>query len=199
MKPPDNTAAVILAAGSSSRFGRPKQALMLNGETLVQRACRIALESGFTPVFLVLAQEEPAYGEIPAAVTILTNTRHKEGMGTSLALAAAALDDSQTKALVVMLADQPAVTGDLIHRLRARLNPPRTTLVLSDGGDRQGPPACFASCHFHELAQLTGDQGGKSIAAAHTSNVSLLDAPETVWDIDNEAAWQAFLSASAIH
>ncbi len=194
MKFGNGTAAVILAAGSSSRFGRPKQALMLEGETLVQRACRSALEAGLSPVFLVVSRKDRCWGELPDSIRVLENPHHLEGMGTSLALAAQAAAGTEAQALVVMLADQPAVDAGLLRRLLSLLGPPEITLVLSDAGDRQGPPACFARCHFIALSRLSGDQGGKSIAAGHEANVACLHAPESAWDIDDEAAWQAYLS-----
>ena len=88
-------AAVILAAGSSSRLGTPKQLLRYRGETLVHRAVRLAIAAGLDPVHVVLGYNAPAVGEALAElrgqVTTVVNADWQAGMGSSLARGIASL------------------------------------------------------------------------------------------------------------
>ncbi len=188
-------AAIILAAGGSTRFGRPKQLLELEGETLVHRACRVAREAGCDPVVLVLGPHARLILEagLPDKTTVLENPRWQEGMGCSLALGAARLKDED--AVIVMLADQPGVTTETIGRLMTRFGQGNASILLCDHQDSPGPPALFAAQHFRELAALTGDEGGRSLVRKHPGALATVPAPEAGWDMDDEKAWQRFRDA----
>lgn len=186
------SAAVILAAGRSSRFGKPKQLLRWRGETLVQRACRIAIESGHDVVMLVVAAPCADFGPLPEAVIRLVNDKSGEGMGSSLALAAAHAREVSAETLTVILPDQPAVSGELLQRLRSGVMASGCSIALCRSGSLQGPPSCFRRQHFNSLAKLEGDEGGKAIVQAHCSEVALIEAPESAWDVDTPALWARF-------
>ncbi|MEO5719058.1 MAG: NTP transferase domain-containing protein, partial [Chthoniobacterales bacterium] len=87
--------AVILAAGSSSRLGQPKQLLQYEGQALVRRAALAALDAGCEPVVLILgaAREKIAPTLHGLALTILPNESWERGMGTSLRLGVTVLRD----------------------------------------------------------------------------------------------------------
>lgn len=185
-------AAVILAAGQSTRFGQPKQLLQWQGETLLQRACRIARESGHDPILVVLADPAPDFGPLPAEVIVLSNPRHQQGMGTSLALAAQYLQSTTAETLTVILPDQPAITAELLERLRESLSSFNHSIALCQCDGHQGPPSCFQRVHFPALAQLDGDEGGKALVRAHRDEVAFLSAPEAFWDVDTPEVWEKF-------
>lgn len=186
------TAAIVLAAGAARRFGRPKQLLELDGESLVRRACRIASESGCSPVILVLgAHAETIIAEgIPEGVCRVMNDDWERGMGNSLAKGAALLGEAE--AVIVLLADQPGVTADTLSGMQASLAAGGASLLLCDHGEAMGPPALFLARHFPELARLDGEEGGRSITRRYPDSLATHHAPEARWDIDGQEAWETF-------
>jgi molybdenum cofactor cytidylyltransferase len=188
--------AVVLAAGRASRFGSPKQLLEIEGETLIDRACRTALEAGCNPVLRVLGAHAEAILERPCSerVGTLVHARWEDGMGSSLAAGVRDLLEREPglDAVVVMLADQPMVTASLLEGMRARLS--ETGIVLCDHGEATGPPALFGRQHFGELMALRGDRGAKAVAANH--HAVLVEFPDAAWDIDSPEAWERFQAAA---
>ena len=188
------TGAVILAAGKASRFGAPKQLLEFRGETLVDRACRTALEAGCDPVVRVLGAHAEAIQALPCpgGVATLVHDGWEEGMGSSLSAGVRRLLELQPSldALFILLADQPLATSGLLETLRDSLG--SMSIVWCENGASKGPPAIFAGKHFAELASLQGDRGAKTVIARHEA-VSI-DFPDAAWDIDSPEAWKAFLA-----
>lgn len=182
------TGAVILAAGKASRFGAVKQLLEIDGETLVDRACRLAAEAGCSPVLRVLGAHA---GEIqkrgcPPGVHTLVHDQWEQGMGGSLAAGVRELlEISQVDSLLVLLADQAGITAELLQEIRQRL--PERGIVLCDHGASTGPPAAFTAGHFPALMALTGDRGAKAVAAAHET--VCVGFPAAAWDIDTPEVW----------
>ncbi|MCB1132098.1 MAG: nucleotidyltransferase family protein [Verrucomicrobiae bacterium] len=184
-------AAVILAAGASSRFGRPKQLLEIDGETLVSRACRIAMEAGCSPVVVVLgAHADEILGRgLPDGVRIVINERYAEGMGLSLARGVGELAGD---AVVVLLADQPGVEPGTLRLMADEITKPGVSIVWCRQDGISGPPVMFAKRHFTELSKLESDEGGRSVVKCHPDAVAAIDVTGARWDIDDEAAWKKF-------
>jgi molybdenum cofactor cytidylyltransferase len=189
------TGAVVLAAGKASRFGAPKQLLEVDGETLLDRACRIAMEAGCDPVLRVLGAhaEKILKRACSAEVETLVHSAWEEGMGGSLAAGVTRLLElsPDLDAVFVLLADQPKVTAGLLGAMRERLSD--ADIVLCDHGEATGPPALFAKGHFGGLMALTGDRGAKAVAAKHAA--VLASFPDAAWDIDSPEAWERFVRA----
>ena len=171
-------AAVILAAGASSRLGEPKQLVRLAGEErLLERALRIAAEAGCEPVVVVLG----AIAEQIAAECRLTQARvvinpdWREGMGSSLRVGIAAIAGADRA--IVMTCDQPAVTAEHLQELM-RLG--HAEAVASGYDGRCGVPACFPSTMFPELMELTGDAGARMLLAS----ALVVDLPGGGMDVD---------------
>ena len=187
--------AVVLAAGKASRFGSPKQLLEIGGETLIDRACRTAIEAGCDPVLRVLGAhaEEILARPCSRRVETLVHAGWEEGMGSSLAAGVSNLlgREPELEAVVVMLADQPMVTMGLLEEMRSRLS--EASVVLCDHGDATGPPALFGWQHFGELMELRGDRGAKAVAANH--HAVLVAFEDAAWDIDSPEAWERFLES----
>lgn len=188
-----NAAAVILAAGASSRFGRPKQLLEIDGETLVCRACRIAAEAGCSPVIVVLgAHADEIRGRgLPAGVRVVINERYAEGMGASLAHGVAELD---ADAVVILLADQPGVEPTTLRVMADEIAKPGVSIVWCEQDGVPGPPVMFAKRHFSELSALRGDEGGRSVVKRHPDAVAVVKLPGRRWDLDDESIWREFIS-----
>jgi molybdenum cofactor cytidylyltransferase len=113
--------AVILAAGASTRMGRPKQVLQLGGQTMLGRAASVALEAGCRPVVVVTGANAAACRESLRGLDVLEaeNQRWEPGMSSSVRVGIKALvaANPQTAAVVLMLCDQPLVTREIIAGL----------------------------------------------------------------------------------
>src|ERR1700761_1556804 len=109
------TAAIILAAGESSRLGQPKQNLLFKGQTLLQRTVDSALQSECKPVIVVLGANDSTI--IPPKETIvLYNKDWKEGMASSIRTAINELNkDLSVDKVIIMLCDQPFVKAELLN------------------------------------------------------------------------------------
>jgi molybdenum cofactor cytidylyltransferase len=190
--------AVILAAGGASRFGRPKQLLELEGQTLVQRSCQLAMDAGASTVFLVLGAHADLIFQsgVPEGVEVILHTHWQKGMGSSLALAAQRAMLHEVESLLVLLADQPGPSLATIQKMQQALREPGKSIVLCDSGASIGPPAIFSAEYFPALSQLSGEEGGRAIIRQHPQSLSLVTAPEARWDIDDVEAWDAYKNAA---
>ena len=114
-------AGILLAAGSATRMGRNKLLLDLDGEPLVRRAARRALEAGLSPLLVVVGHEADRVREALSGLPcrFVPNPGWAAGQGTSLAAGAAAVP-GEAEAAVVVLADMPLVTADMIRAVAAR-------------------------------------------------------------------------------
>ncbi|MES2658811.1 MAG: nucleotidyltransferase family protein [Verrucomicrobiota bacterium] len=188
--------AIVLAAGKASRFGSPKQLLEIHGETLIDRACRTALEAGCEPVLRILGARAEMILErpCPAGVETFVHAGWEEGMGSSLAAGISHLLElfPETDAVFVLLSDQPMITPDLLKSMASRLA--NKLIVWCEHATAKGPPVLFARNHFKELMALQGDRGAKAVVVNHeAAAVPFADAG---WDIDSPEAWEEFLAAN---
>ncbi len=179
-------AAVVLAAGSSTRMGRNKLLLHLGGESLVRRAVRAAAAAGVDPVVAVLGHEEPRVrAELDGLpCVIIVNPDHARGVDTSLQAgvrrAAAAAD-----AIVVVLADMPFVTAAMIATLVERHRATGAPLVVSRYGDVQAPPTLYGRALFPELLSIPGERCAKQVVRRHEQEAVVVAWPEdALRDID---------------
>lgn len=175
-------AALILAAGASTRLGQPKQLLQFEGELLVERAIRVAREAGARTVFVVLGANYPpifeALSTVEPRVRILLNQAWAEGMGHSLALGAAAAERDGTDDLLVMTCDQILVTPAHLRKLVEVSR--RDHVVASTYAEHRGVPALFPSFSFHALQELRGDRGARDLLQQE----DVLSVPLAGGDID---------------
>ncbi len=162
-------AALVLAAGASSRLGEPKQLVRFNGERLMDRAIRVAKEAGATPVFVVLGADYERMLEALAdspegpetGVRILINKAWKSGMASSIRLGVTAAERVGADDLLVLGCDQPAVTAQ--HLMSLCEASKREHAVASYYRQRRGIPALFPSFAFHALQDLNGDSGAREL------------------------------------
>lgn len=180
--------AVILAAGASTRMGSPKQLLTLSGQPLLARAVESALEAPVWPVVVVLGAHAESIKPVLAKYPVLVaeNPAWPEGMASSLRVGIGMLQQFSRRldSAVVMLCDQPALTGATIGRLiQAQCGSGRTIVAARYAG-RLGAPALFLRSHFAELAALTGEAGARDLLKAQPERVLAVDLPELATDLD---------------
>jgi len=156
--------AIVLAAGSASRYGSTKQLAELDGTSLIARAVATANEACEGRTVVVLGHDAAAVAaELQGANGfVVVNERHGDGLGTSLAGAIKAVRHVAS-AVVVMLADQPGITAMHISELLGAWDGDAGAIVATAFGETQGPPALFAADCFDDLEALQGDSGGKHL------------------------------------
>jgi molybdenum cofactor cytidylyltransferase len=183
-----NCAAVLLAAGASTRLGQPKQLVLLNGESLLRRTARLALEAGCSPVFVVLGfqpqQMRPELETLPVQITV--NPQWQEGMGSSLRCGMTALCEArpQPQAVLVLVCDQPRLSLNHLQELLARHKAVATLITASVYATRTGVPAIFSASLYPELLATAGEQGARNLIRAHAAEVQGIPWPEGELDLD---------------
>ena len=165
-------AAVVLAAGASTRLGRPKQTVVLNGETLLERAVRIATEAGLSPVMVVVADQTL---QLTGAESVL-NANASEGMASSIRCGVSAVLGCD--GVVLLACDQPALTADHLRALYAEPHSP----CGSGYAGKVGVPAYFPPSSFDSLLQLKGDRGARDLLLTARS----VPSENLSFDIDTE-------------
>jgi molybdenum cofactor cytidylyltransferase len=183
-----NVGAVILAAGSSSRMGRPKQALQFQGASLLRRVAIAALDATCRPVVVVtgayahLSRRELDELEVREAF----NPDWETGMGSSVRVGIEGLVsmDADVAAAVLLLCDQPHVTSAVVSSLLEAHHATGRTVIASAYGGSFGVPAVFSRTLFTELTQLAGSSGAKEIIKRHASAAHFLTFPEGEVDVD---------------
>ena len=183
-----NVGAVILAAGSSSRMGTPKQTLQFQGSSLLRRATLAALGATCHPVVVVTG----AYAELCRRelggldLREAFNANWQTGMASSVRVGIEGLVsiDAGVAAAVLLLCDQPHVTSDVIVNLIAAHHATGRPVIASAYDGSFGVPALFSRTLFSELMQLEGMAGAKEIIKRHASEAHFLPFPEGGVDVD---------------
>jgi molybdenum cofactor cytidylyltransferase len=188
-------AALVLAAGASTRMGRQKLLLpVAGGRPLVRLSVERVLAGGLDEVVVVLGADAAAVETALAGLPVRTvvNPRYAEGQSTSLRAGLAALS-AAVEAVVVALGDQPLPDPGLLGRLTARFRESWQPIVVPRYRDGRGNPVLFASAVFPELAAVTGDQGGRGVITRDSRRVAEVpvDAPMPA-DLDTWSDYQAF-------
>lgn len=170
-----NKAAIILAAGASTRLGKPKQLLMLEGENLLERSLRMASRAGYSPVVIVLGSSAQLISERSRLTgsEVIVNEDWETGLSTSIKKGVQSLQN--VDGAVIMTCDIPAVT---VHHLQALGE--TGAITASSYQNKRGVPAYFPRSSFPDLLQLNGDKGAwELLQTAHT-----IDLPSGELDID---------------
>ena len=187
-KHPSNTAILILAAGRSSRMGRPKQLLNYRGKSLLQHTIDIALESEAKTVIVVLGYEAGKienYIQKKTAV-VLKNAEWESGMATSISMGISFLQEQAVLAdnVLIMVCDQPHVSKELINRLIQTQEENKHSILACSYANTIGTPAIFSKEYFDELSKLRGDRGAKSILNKYAEIVGNISFSKGSIDID---------------
>jgi xanthine dehydrogenase accessory factor len=163
----DESAVVILAAGGSARMGRPKQLVKIDGQSLVRRAAEAALSIGSGSVHVVVGAE---VGGVRAdldglPVEFVINKAWREGVASSIRAAVYAIErrERPVETLILMLCDQPGVSGDVLRRLLEAYRTTRAPVIASRYPEGPGVPALFHAELFPALKSLDGDVGARQL------------------------------------
>jgi 4-nitrophenyl phosphatase len=161
-------AAIVLAAGQSSRFGQPKQLLSVGDKTMIQHVVDIVLDSSLEQVIVVLGcgADEIKASIAGRPVQVVVNERWKSGLSSSVRAGLSAVKP-EVRAAIFVLADQPDITTEVIVELVERYRKTRAPIVVPTHQGQRGNPVLFDRCLFAELMEVKGDQGGRQLIAKH--------------------------------
>jgi molybdenum cofactor cytidylyltransferase len=170
-----NVAAIVLAAGRSTRMGGPNKLLAeLGGKPLVRIVTEQALASKAQSVIVVTGHQAD---EVEAALRGLTvsfvrNPDFAQGLASSVKCGIAAVPDDAAGA-VICLGDMPLIEASLIDRLIDAFAPDLGHLIAVPVSDnRRGNPVLWSRRFFTELMALDGDVGARHLIAKHSEAVA---------------------------
>lgn len=168
---------MILAAGTSTRLGRPKPTLPLRGRPLLQHVIDAAIAAGAPDVVVVLGHEAEAVRariQVAPPARVVVNPDHASGLSSSLRAALRALDPGAAAA-VILLGDQPGVPAEAIRevmRVHAATGAP---VVRAAYRGRPGHPILFARAIWPRLEAVRGDRGARDLLAEMAGRVAFAE------------------------
>ncbi len=179
-------AAIVLAAGQSTRLGEPKLLLDLGGRPLIR--CTVENVAAACSITDVVVVTGPRAVEVAAAIQGLScrlvhNPDYAAGMSTSLRCGLAALDP-EVEMAVICLGDQPLVGPSVIDGLVRALSTGAKSIAQPVYDGQKGNPVVFRRCHFEALQAVTGDAGGRAVLAAHPDAVARVTFPDPHCNLD---------------
>jgi len=171
-------AGILLAAGSATRMGKNKLLLEIDGEPLLRRAARRALDGGLAPLLVVLGHDADRAREALAGLPCRTvaNPAWALGQSTSLSAGVSALPP-EAAAAVVLLADMPFVEPEMIRAVVARQGETGAPLVAARYGGTTAPPILYARSLFPELVGGEGEGRGREVVRRHRESAAYVDFP----------------------
>ena len=181
-------AAIILAAGGSSRLGRPKQLLDWFGKPFVKHLVDFAQQLKLDPVVVVTGSN---YQEIEAAIVdnkivIARNENWQNGQSSSMQVGCKALEGYKVDGFIVFLCDQPQITPELIDRMVIEAQSDEIDIVATTVGGKICPPTLFKSNCILDIMTLKGDQGGRVLFDLHKTQKINWDDQRLIQDTDTE-------------
>ena len=184
--------AVVLSAGESSRMGRPKALLPVDGVRFIEKIVTALKSTRVAKIIAVLGHDADEMrrqiGDLP--VTMVVNPNYKRGQLSSLVAAINSIQSSKDSAsvdgILVHLVDHPYINPDLVNLMIDRFHETKKLIVVPRYQGRRGHPVIFSSALFAELLAAPLDQGAKTVVHAHrdeTLEIATEDKGVTI-DID---------------
>ena len=192
-----NIGIILLAAGSSSRTGQSKQLLEIDGEQLLLKSTRVAVQSESEKIIVVLGANEMAHRKTieHLPVEIIANPDWETGMGSSLKKGLRQLLQvvPQLKAALVMVCDQPLLTTEHINKLIQTFTNTNSLIVASHYSGSAGVPALFEKSLFEKLLRVEDESGAKKIIQQHKEAIQTIDFLQGAIDLDTPEDYRNFI------
>jgi molybdenum cofactor cytidylyltransferase len=191
---------VILAAGASTRLGKPKQLLQYHGKTLLDHSVNEAINAKADAVVVILGKNaDLLQNKIDnQKVNVVINKDWEEGMAASVRLGLATLLKIKPyiDAVIFMVCDQPHISSLVLNELITTQQKTTKQIVTCNYGGSIGPPALFHKKYFRELAKVKGDIGARNIIQQNMNDVATILFPEGKIDIDTQEDYDALESST---
>jgi len=194
----DEIPILLLAAGGSSRMGKPKQLLPWGGQTLIEHQIQTLLKTD-NPVNVVLGSNSNLI--IPLIkkylINIFINTDWECGMGSSISLGISQIIQKFPNAngVLITLIDQPLITTSYIDKMRGAFKSGYRQIIVSHSAlGWTGVPVIFDQCYFKELTELGNDEGAKKVFKRHENSIIFLDGGELLEDMDTMQNYRQLLT-----
>ena len=189
-----NVAALVLAAGQSSRMGGTNKLLAeVDGVPMLLRAVNAALASRASSVTVVLGHEADKAEALLAGrrVSIVRNADYAQGMSASLRTGIQALPP-EADAAIVLLADMPRITADHVDRLIDAFAAQQSTIVVPQHDGRRGNPILWPREFFARMQSVSGDKGARELLAEHAARIRKVDLDDAIHaDVDTPDSLRA--------
>jgi molybdenum cofactor cytidylyltransferase len=176
---------ILLAAGSSSRLGQPKQLVTVEGQPLVLRQARLlsALKPVCTVVVTGALEAEIAQALKGEAVQLTHNSDWQQGMGRSLARGVEVMPE-RVRGVLVLLCDQWRIDQHDLGKLLETWAAHAQSAVVSQWDDTIGPPVIFPRSMFARLCRLQGEHGARQVLRRESAGVQKVVIEHAAWDLD---------------
>lgn len=193
-------AVLLMAAGSSSRLGQPKQLVeiveknkaplsllqrqmaMINAICLTHPAkafCVLGFQSEKLKTHLIDFQPSKQF-------TLIEHTKWKQGLSSSIAKGVRVIEQEVDAVLILMVDQWQLTSNDLISLINAWQKNPHKIQIANDNG-KLSPPVIFPSAYFKELMVLSGDNGAKSVINKNMKHVNFVNMKTAFTDLDTPA------------
>lgn len=192
------TGIIILAAGSSSRLGKPKQLLDYNGKTLLQTVINEALATDCKPVIVVLGAyaQEIADQHRHNGINVVINQSWEEGMGSSIVagLSTIVKNNNEIESIIIAVADQAFIKKRNFNNLIAKQKETGKKIIASSYNETIGTPVLFKKDYFEALLLLKGVEGAKNILKQYSEDLETVVFERGGIDIDTETDYNHLIS-----
>jgi molybdenum cofactor cytidylyltransferase len=193
------TAILILAAGSSSRLGQPKQLLSYQHKTLLQNTIEAAQMVSAEKVLVILGDNHDVIsaGIASTGVKTVFNEDWEIGMSSSIRLGLARLlvEDTTLDAVILTVCDQPFITDKVFRALLAEARTSVRSIIASSYSGTLGTPVLFGRKYFEELALLEGIEGAKTLLIKYHDQVANVPFDKGEIDIDTPEDYNKLISS----
>ena len=186
--------AIVLAAGGSTRFKKPKQFAIFRGETFVRRIVAAANEAECAPIVVVVGRDAAQISSELAGlpVSIAVHSNWSNGLGSSIAVGVkhAVEIAPNLDAAILLTCDQPFVNAAALRQLIQLHSENEKPIVASAYAETLGIPALFSRSCFGDLLHLRGDSGAKRIILARRDEVASFNFPAAAIEINTAADYE---------
>ena len=193
----NNIGIVILAAGASSRLGKPKQNLLFRGKTLLNHAIAVAKQTNCGPVVVITGAYIPdADYQKDSSIYFVHNADWENGIASSISLGVNYFEkiDFNIKGIILMVCDQPYVTARLLIQMISDQYNTNKPIIACSYQDTLGTPVLFEKVYFEILTNLKGDEGAKRIIYENLESIKAIAFDKGHIDIDRQSEYDDLIA-----